>query len=242
MTHDFQTQVLRFHLSDRIFHAFHALIWFALMATAMCATSLRHAGNMSDFDAVIRWHLLLGIAYLGIFVTYVVMAPDRMARIVVELFRTDRNCFAWFRNFGNYPKKYFDIQIGPKEDVPQGRYNGGQRVTYAFFVFCALALILSGIALMLLHGGNKELFEAITQIHGAIALLATVCVVVAHIPMAVLSPQMRKAIAPWGDGRLPLAVAREHSELWVMNDLIVCNIDTSLLEEQKIVGKTHTCS
>ncbi|MDO4936546.1 MAG: cytochrome b/b6 domain-containing protein [Sutterellaceae bacterium] len=235
MTHT-ASQVLRFHLSDRIFHALHALFWFALMASAMYAGGLRHAGNEVAYETAIGIHLALGAGYVAAFAIYVAVAPDRMARFFKELFRSDRNCFAWFRNFGNYPKRFLGIQIGPKEVAAQGRYNGGQRVTYTLFAVAAFALIVSGIALMGLRETNEVIYQVVAQMHGGIALLTTLVVVIGHIPMALVSPAMRKAIAPWGNGQLSLAVAKEHSPLWVANDLTESPINASLLEEKRLVA------
>ncbi len=61
-----------------------------------------------------------------------------------NLMEWDKNTIMWFRNFGGYPRRFFKIPFGPEEVPPQGRYNGGQKMSYLIFIAAIAYLIVTG--------------------------------------------------------------------------------------------------
>ena len=129
-------RILRFHTSDKVFHSINAICWYALVITGAIVYFGHWMGDISDETAnlMMVWHLWLGALFTLNFVGYVLFAPERFAVTLKNLLEWDKNTIMWFRNFGGYPRRFFKIPFGPVEVPPQGRYNGGQKMSYLIFL------------------------------------------------------------------------------------------------------------
>ena len=127
-------RILRFHTSDKVFHSINAICWYALVITGAIVYFGHWMGDISDetSNLMMVWHLWLGALFTLNFVGYVLFAPERFAVTLKNLLEWDKNTIMWFRNFGGYPRRFFKIPFGPVEVPPQGRYNGGQKMSYLF--------------------------------------------------------------------------------------------------------------
>ena len=144
-------RILRFHTSDKVFHSINAICWYALVITGAIVYFGHWMGDISDETAnlMMVWHLWLGALFTLNFVGYVLFAPERFAVTLKNLLEWDKNTIMWFRNFGGYPRRFFKIPFGPVEVPPQGRYNGGQKMSYLIFLAAVVYLIASGWLLWL---------------------------------------------------------------------------------------------
>ena len=144
-------RILRFHTSDKVFHSINAICWYALVITGAIVYFGHWMGDISDetSNLMMVWHLWLGALFTLNFVGYVLFAPERFAVTLKNLLEWDKNTIMWFRNFGGYPRRFFKIPFGPVEVPPQGRYNGGQKMSYLIFLAAVVYLIATGWLLWL---------------------------------------------------------------------------------------------
>ena len=135
-------RILRFHTSDKVFHSINAICWYALVITGAIVYFGHWMGDISDetSNLMMVWHLWLGALFTLNFVGYVLFAPERFAVTLKNLLEWDKNTIMWFRNFGGYPRRFFKIPFGPVEVPPQGRYNGGQKMSYLIFLAAVVYL------------------------------------------------------------------------------------------------------
>ena len=211
--------VLRYYPSEKIFHAINAICWAFLIYTGLC-TYFHWVGP--DTAAVyMRLHVVVAILFTLNLVGFILLAPDRALIMLQSLLRWDRNTFAWYRNLGGYPRKLFGIDFGPKEIAPQGRYNGGQKPIYLYFLTSQWVLAITGWTTYLLVPAIPKVGTSwMHSLHLWFAITATLLVVVIHIPLAFINWEFFKGIWRIGPGSLPMDVAKEEMSQWVAEDLI----------------------
>ena len=180
-------------------------------------------GDISDETAnlMMVWHLWLGALFTLNFVGYVLFAPERFAVTLKNLLEWDKNTIMWFRNFGGYPRRFFKIPFGPVEVPPQGRYNGGQKMSYLIFLAAVVYLIATGWLLWLgapLLGKTVFYWLFITHVWGS--FIVTAMVTCAHIPLALLSMEHFKGIWRIGSGDISYEAAEHHAPTWVKRDVV----------------------
>ena len=123
--------VLKFPFSERMFHNVNLITWMILAFSGI----IIYFGLIEE-SSVKFWmdlHIYVAVLFTVNFVGFVILNFDRFALMLRNLLIWDKDTFAWFKNFGGYPKKIFGINFGPEEVAPQGRFNAGQKPTYLFF-------------------------------------------------------------------------------------------------------------
>ena len=216
-------RILRFHTSDKVFHSINAICWYALVITGAIVYFGHWMGDISDETAnlMMVWHLWLGALFTLNFVGYVLFAPERFAVTLKNLLEWDKNTIMWFRNFGGYPRRFFKIPFGPVEVPPQGRYNGGQKMSYLIFLAAVVYLIATGWLLWLgapLLGKTVFYWLFITHVWGS--FIVTAMVTCAHIPLALLSMEHFKGIWRIGSGDISYEAAEHHAPTGVKRDVV----------------------
>ena len=212
-------RILRFHPADKVFHGVNAITWFALLFTGVAV----YFGNLSDETAnnLMIWHIGIAVVYTFNLIGFLVFAPHRFAAMLNALLTWDMNTIKWFRNFGGYPRRFFGIPFGPVEVPPQGRYNGGQKMSYLIFLAAVVYLIASGWLLWLgapLLGKTVFYWLFITHVWGS--FIVTAMVTCAHIPLALLSMEHFKGIWRIGSGDISYEAAEHHAPTWVKRDVV----------------------
>lgn len=229
--------VKRFHLSDQLIHFLNLICWAALSASGFALASAARAGIRPErLDVSV--HFFAGFALIIVIAAWLVFSPGRARRFVHEILRTDRPFLAWFRNLGGYPAKVLRALHLTKTEpatAPQGRYNAGQRIAYALLVLLNLTLIGTGVLLFILHQPHEQtaLYQTVLAAH-SIAFEAGVLILLAHIPMGLLSLAQLKAILPGSNGRIPAETAAKHAPLWFREDLEPHAGDPDLLVERRL--------
>lgn len=209
--------VLKFPFSERMFHNVNLITWMILAFSGI----IIYFGLIEE-SSIKFWmdlHIYIAVLFTVNFVGFVILNFDRFALMLRNLLIWDKDTFAWFKNFGGYPKKIFGINFGPEEVAPQGRFNAGQKPTYLFFIFMIFGLILTGWVLYALApviGKTAMVYTFYFHVWGSI--IATVVALFGHLPMALLNKDDFKAM--FGNGEVPLESAKEHSPKWVENDLV----------------------
>ena len=217
-------RILRFHTADKVFHGVNAITWFALLFTGAAA----YFCDLSDatINNLMIWHIAIAVVYTFNLLGFLVFAPHRFAALLNALLTWDMDTIKWFRNFGGYPRRFFGIPFGPEEVPPQGRYNGGQKMSYLIFIFMMYALAVTGWLLFYFAPAiPKNAFWWMYMFHVWGSIICSLMVVGAHIPLALLSWEHFKGIWGLGEGTISYEAAEHHSPKWLAKDVVRTNIE-----------------
>lgn len=217
-------RILRFHTADKVFHNVNAITWFALFITGAAV----YFCNLSDelANSLMVWHIGIGVVYTFNLLGYLVFAPHRFAATLNACLTWDWNTIKWFRNFGGYPRRFFGIPFGPIEVPPQGRYNGGQKMSYLIFLFMMYALAVTGWMLFYFAPAiPKDAFWLMYIFHVWGSIITTLMVVGAHIPLALLSWEHFRGLWGFGEGTISYEAAEHHAPTWLEKDVIRTNLE-----------------
>lgn len=217
-------RILRFHTADKVFHGVNAITWFALLFTGAAA----YFCDLSDatINNLMIWHIAIAVVYTFNLLGFLVFAPHRFAALLNALLTWDMDTIKWFRNFGGYPRRFFGIPFGPVEVPPQGRYNGGQKMSYLIFIFMMYALAVTGWLLFYFAPAiPKNAFWWMYMFHVWGSIICSLMVVGAHIPLALLSWEHFKGIWGLGEGTISYEAAEHHSPKWLAKDVVRTNIE-----------------
>lgn len=217
-------RILRFHTADKVFHGVNAITWFALLFTGAAA----YFCDLSDatINNLMIWHIAIAVVYTFNLLGFLVFAPHRFAALLNALLTWDMDTIKWFRNFGGYPRRFFGIPFGPVEVPPQGRYNGGQKMSYLIFIFMMYALAVTGWLLFYFAPAiPKNAFWWMYMFHVWGSIICSLMVVGAHIPLALLSWEHFKGIWGLGEGTISYEAAEHHSPKWLAKDVVQTNIE-----------------
>ena len=217
-------RILRFHTADKVFHGVNAITWFALLFTGAAA----YFCDLSDatINNLMIWHIAIAVVYTFNLIGFLVFAPHRFAALLNALLTWDMDTIKWFRNFGGYPRRFFGIPFGPVKVPPQGRYNGGQKMSYLIFIFMMYALAVTGWLLFYFAPAiPKNAFWWMYMFHVWGSIICSLMVVGAHIPLALLSWEHFKGIWGLGEGTISYEAAEHHSPKWLAKDVVQTNIE-----------------
>ncbi len=217
-------RILRFHTADKVFHGVNAITWFALLFTGAAA----YFCDLSDamINNLMIWHIAIAVVYTFNLIGFLVFAPHRFAALLNALLTWDMDTIKWFRNFGGYPRRFFGIPFGPVEVPPQGRYNGGQKMSYLIFSVMLYALAVTGWLLFYFAPAiPKSAFWWMYMFHVWGSIICSLMVVGAHIPLALLSWEHFKGIWGLGEGTISYEAAEHHSPKWLAKDVVRTNIE-----------------
>ncbi|WP_069632893.1 cytochrome b/b6 domain-containing protein [Campylobacter pinnipediorum] len=218
-------RVLKFPLSEKVFHNLNLVTWTGLAVTGVLIYFKLVDEKMSEI--LMDWHIGIAIVFTMNFFGFMFLNFDRFSLMLRNLFIWDKDTFAWFKNFGGYPRRLFGIKFGPEEVAPQGRFNAGQKATYIIFMFMIFALIVTG---WLLYAYPAAIGKVVTKwmfvFHVWASILTTLIAFCAHMPLALINIEDFKAMFRFGPGDVPLEDAYHHAPKWVKEDLI--SIDGNL--------------
>ena len=202
----------------RFLHWFNLLSWILLLLSGtalMSAESFalfgqafpRWAGELlGGADNLLLFHVVWGLAWAAVIVPLFLLFKRGGIEALREIMLT-RDDLQWILR-----KPFAMLGIGKKPLPPQDKYNAGQKLCGWIISLSTLALIASGLVMVLLPGGGAVLRWAI-PVHFA-AAGAAVLVVVLHAFMATVVPTERPALLSMLHGHIPERYAREHNRRW----------------------------
>lgn len=214
-----ENRVLKFPLSEKVFHNVNLITWIALIITGV----LIYFKIVDEATAkmLMDWHIGIGIVFTINFFGFMLLNFDRFSLMIRNLLIWDRDTFAWFKNFGGYPRRLFGIKFGPEEVAPQGRFNAGQKAAYLIFMFMIFGLIVSGWLLYAYPAAMGKIFTKwIFLFHVWGSILTSLLAFCVHMPLAVINSKDLKAMFGFGPGDVPLEDAHHHAPKWVEDDLM----------------------
>lgn len=214
-----ENRVLKFPLSEKVFHNVNLITWIALIITGV----LIYFKIVDEATAkmLMDWHIGIGIVFTINFFGFMLLNFDRFSLMIRNLLIWDRDTFAWFKNFGGYPRRLFGIKFGPEEVAPQGRFNAGQKAAYLIFMFMIFGLIVSGWLLYAYPAAMGKIFTKwIFLFHVWGSILTSLLAFCVHMPLAVINFEDLKAMFRFGPGDVPLEDAHHHAPKWVEDDLM----------------------
>ncbi|NLY04086.1 MAG: cytochrome b/b6 domain-containing protein [Campylobacter sp.] len=209
-------RVIRLTKAEKVVHNLNMVFWVALLLTG-CTLYFGWIGK-GQKNLFFNMHSVLGFVFIINLAIFVLFGSDSFKKFWKNLTTWDSDTKAWFRNLGGYPRK-FGINFGPKELAPQGRFNGGQKLIYTFFVIMFIVLGITGIFIFfaMMNKGliPREIMRPIKNIHAYSAFITTIVVILVHVPAAFLNKEDLKAMFRFGDGSISRKSAKEHSPKWL---------------------------
>ncbi|MGD9595329.1 cytochrome b/b6 domain-containing protein [Wolinella succinogenes] len=226
-----EERVLKFPLSEKMFHNINMVTWMILALSGI----LIYFRIVDDpaAELLMDIHMVVAVIFTFNFFGFVVINADRFFLMLRNLLIWDKDTLAWFKNFGGYPRMLFNIPFGPEKVAPQGRFNAGQKGTYLFFIFMIFALIVTG---WLLYAAapvlGKTTVKYMFYFHVWGSIIATLVALGGHLPLALVNFEDFKAMFRFGPGDVPLSDAVHHAPKWVKEDLIkVSRVEEDLTQK-----------
>jgi formate dehydrogenase subunit gamma len=168
----------RYRRSARRFHAAVYVVTLLLLATGwlLLAGGEGQPSPLARLTGVpdVTLHVWAGWALLVLAILPLVLARRAVAGFVRETFRRDRGDLRWLVRWpgsvltGRFPRH-------------EGHFDPGQRIANVAIVGLLIVLIVTGVALVFIHGG--PLFAVLAGIH-RLSTIAFTVVIVGHIVVA----------------------------------------------------------
>lgn len=191
--------IRRFTRTERAVHWIHATAFFALLATGLVLYVPRLGEIVARRPLVKEAHLLTALAWL-VALTAVIVIGDRrgLRRTLAEIDGFDDDDRRWLR----------------RADVPQGRFNAGQKLNAALTAAFALLFAISGLLLWLGERDTRFRLDSTIVLHDALTYLS-VALLVGHLYLALIHPKTRHSLRGITRGEVRRDWAREHHRKWV---------------------------
>jgi len=213
--------VPRFTASERLWHWAFALGYLALLASGLPLTFEGLRGLIRDYTPVIgvRLHLAFAALWLAAPLAVVLLGDRRaLARAWRDLVTFAPGDGAWLRSLPRW------LAGGARErariDRAVGRFNAGQKLNAIFTAATAGLLLLTGLALVPLHGsplvawcGTPALVHAVAAAHRWLSLVVVVPIA-AHVFMAAAFPATRPSLSGMLTGDVDREYAARHHPRW----------------------------
>lgn len=191
--------VRRFSRTERAIHWIHASAFLILLGTG-AVLYLPSLADVVGSRALMRdVHLWTALGWV-VALALVVAVGDRrgLARTVRELDVLDGDDRRWLRG---------------RRDVPQGRFNAGQKLNAAVSAAFAVLLAISGLLLWLGERFASLRFAGPLVVHDWVTY-ASLVLLLGHLYLAVLHPATRHALRGMTVGSVRADWARKHHAKW----------------------------
>ena len=191
--------VTRFTPTERALHWVHAVSFFALLATGVALYVPELTEAFGSRELLRDLHLAIAIAWILALVAVVVLGDRRALR------RTLR-----------------DVDVLDEDDarwgllrmnVPQGRFNAGQKRNAAVTAAFAVLFVVSGFLLWYGARNNDFSLAGAVFLHDALTLIAIV-LVAGHLYFVLLHPGTRHSLRGMTRGTVRADWAGEHHSKW----------------------------
>jgi formate dehydrogenase subunit gamma len=154
-------------------------------------------------------HRAFAVMFATMPVLYAILQPRRLLMNIRENFKFDRDDIGWIK--AAIPYYLFGRHV---EMPPQPRFNTGERLNAATIM---VGTVVFGVTGLLMWFGKGHIpvwmFQAALMCHD-LALIATVCMFIIHLFLAVAHPLMWQAMVSMRFGVISESYAREHHAKW----------------------------
>ena len=191
--------VRRFSRTERAVHWVHASAFFALLVTGLILYVPRLGEIVARRPLVKEAHLLTALAWL-VALTAVIVLGDRrgLRRTLAEIDGFDEDDRRWLR----------------RADVPQGRFNAGQKVNAVLTAAFAFLFAVSGLLLWLGERNTAFRLDSTIVLHDTLTYLS-VFLLVGHLYLALIHRKTRHSLRGITRGDVRRDWAREHHRKWI---------------------------
>ncbi|MEE9325209.1 MAG: cytochrome b/b6 domain-containing protein [Dehalococcoidia bacterium] len=219
-------RITRFTLTERVMHWSLTVAFFLLLFTGLVLGSgviLFNIGGVTFFnwpfisewwadrELVKRIHIIAGFIFLLGPLLFFLFNWKAMWRGIVEIDRWERENIKWGLS---QIKKPFALMLGRKvEDVPQGKFNTGQKFNTIFTLVASILLFASGFIMWQWTRFPEWLRGNAIQVHDWLTLIIVIVVVV-HIFLAVVNPRTRESLRGITLGWVKAKYAKQHHRKW----------------------------
>ena len=195
--------VMRFTPTERALHWVHALSFFALLATGVALYVPELTEAFGSRELLRNLHLGIAIAWILALVAVLVLGDRRTLRKTlrdVDVLDEDDARWGLLRM-----------------DVPQGRFNAGQKRNAALTAAFAVLFVVSGFLLWYGARNNDFSLASAVLLHDALTLVAIV-LVAGHLYFALLHPSTRHSLRGMTRGTVRADWAGKHHAKWSPDD------------------------
>lgn len=191
--------VTRFTPTERALHWVHATSFFALLATGVALYVPELTAAFGSRALLRELHLAIAVAWILALFAVVVLGDRRaLRRTLHDLDVLDEDDRAWGLR---------------RMDVPQGRFNAGQKRNAALTAAFAVLFVVSGLLLWYGARDNDFSLASAVLLHDALTLLAIV-LVAGHLYLALIHPSTRHALRGMTLGTVRADWVRKHHAKW----------------------------
>lgn len=194
--------VRRFSRSERAVHWVHASAFLALLATGLVLYVPKLGEAVARRPLVKEAHLLTALAWL-VALGFIIAVGDRrgLRRTVQELDLFDEDDRRWLK----------------RADVPQGRFNAGQKLNAALTASFAFLFAVSGGLLWLGERDTRFRLGGSIVLHDWL-MYASLALLVGHLYLALIHRKTRHSLRGMTRGTVRRDWALEHHRKWVDGD------------------------
>ncbi len=194
-------RVLRFGATERNLHSLHGTAFAVMLASGLVLYVPALAQVFSSRPLMKAIHLTAAVAWLTALALVAILGDGRaLRRTRRELERFGADDVLWLRQRG-------------RGDVPQGRFNAGQKLHAVVQAALAVLFTVSGTLLWLGERDTAWRLPGSIALHDMATLLGAV-LVAGHVWIAI-SPSKLPSISGILHGTVPAAWAAEHHAKWV---------------------------
>ena len=194
--------VVRFTRTERAVHWVHATAFFVLLATGVALYVPALTEAFGSRELLRNVHLVTAVAWIVALFAIVVLGDRRaLKQTLRDVGAYDANDRTWLRT----------------RDVPQGRFNAGQKLNAAVTASFAILFAISGFFLW--YGARNHDFSlpSAVLLHDGLTVMSIV-VVAGHLYFTLLHPPTRHSLRGMTLGTVRAAWAREHHTTWLQHD------------------------
>lgn len=192
-------RIARFGRTERALHWAHAAGFLLMLATGLISYIPALSTVVANRGLVKNVHLLTAIGWAVALAAIVVLGDRRrLADDWREIEAIDRDDRRWLR----------------KRDVPQGRFNAGQKINALLSVAFAILFVVTGVLLWLGQRDHTFFLEGNGTVHVGLTF-TSVILLLGHLYLALIHPRTRHALRGITRGDVDRDWAVDHHAKWV---------------------------
>jgi formate dehydrogenase subunit gamma len=220
----------KYTILERLGHWMHAVAYVPLAITGFLifAPAIKGLtqGELGENLRVV--HRVCAVAFGITPILYALLQPRRLAMNIRENFAFDRDDIGWLKAAVPY------YLLGRRVDMPpQPRFNTGERLNATTIILGTATFGVSGLLMWFGKGHIPVwLFQTAVIAHD-LAFIATMCMFIAHLYLAVAHPLMWQAMVSMRFGVVSESYAREHHAKWYYGEKRARELWQAYLEEKE---------